>query len=143
MKIDWNYIKGILEAFEESDQRVLSIYDLQKLGFDFDKDQDNFIFHMQLLCDESLIERESGHTEMGAKIFGMTKTSTGYTVYPTPLRLTMSGHEFAANLRNKEIWSKLKNNLADQGFSVLVTLARELSVGLAKKKVEAILKDDA
>jgi hypothetical protein len=143
MKIDWNYIKGILEAFEESDQRVLSIYDLQKLGFDFEKDHDNFIFHMQLLCDEGLIDRESGHSEMGTKIFGITKGSTGYTAYPTPLRLTMSGHEFAANLRNKEIWPRLKNILADQGFSALVTLAKELSVGLAKKKVESILKDDA
>ena len=143
MRIDWNYIKGILDGFEESDQRVLSIYDLQKLGFDYDMDQEKFIFHMLLLCDERIIDRETGHMETGAKIFGMTKSSSGYSVYPTPLRLTMAGHEFAANLRNKNIWPTLKNNLADQGFSAIVTLAKDLSVGLAKKKVEDILKGDA
>jgi len=55
MKIDWEYIKGLLEAFEESKQRTLNLYDLQKLGFDYEGDQDRFIFHMQLLCDENLV----------------------------------------------------------------------------------------
>lgn len=140
MKIDWEYIKGLLEAFEESDQRTLTLFDLKKVGFDFEEDQDNFIFHMQLLCDEDLIDRESGHKEMGPKIFGLLKTSMGYTVSVIPLRLTMSGHEFAANLRDKEIWAKIKTNISNQSFSAIVTLAKDLSVGYAKKKVEAILK---
>lgn len=143
MKIDWDYIKGLLESFEESDQRTLTLFDLQKLGFDYDKDQDNFIFHMQLLCDEDLIDRESGHMEMGPKIFGMAKNSMGYTLNLMPLRLTMSGHEFAANLRNKDIWPKLKSNLKDQGFSAIVTFAKDLSVGYAKKNVEKLLSEDA
>lgn len=141
MKIDWKYIKALLEEFEESEKRTLTIFDLQKHGFDYEEDQDNFIFHMQLLCDENLIDRESGHTEMGPKIFGMLKNSGGYTSQPIDLRLTMAGHEFTANLRNKEVWSKLKGNLKDQGFSAIVTFAKDLSIGYAKNKVKQLLDE--
>ncbi len=143
MKINWEYIKDLLECFEESDQRALTIFDLQKKGFDFDKDEDNFIFHMLLLCDEGLINSESGSDEVGTRVFGMYKNSRGYTVSSLPLRLTMGGHEFVANLRNREVWSKLKSNLKDQGFSAIVTLAKGLAIGFAKKKVESILNDNA
>jgi len=139
MEIDWEYIKKLLETFEKSDQRTLTLNDLKDSGFDYEKDQDRFIFHMQLLCDKDLIDRESGHMEKGPKIFGMIKHSGGYSIQHQDLRLTMSGHEFAANLRNKNVWAKLTKNLKDQGFSAIVTLAKDLSIGLAKKKVEELL----
>lgn len=58
MKIDHEYLKGLLEAFECSDKPETDIQKLHDLGFSYQTPE--FLFHMRLLDDRNLIARTDG-----------------------------------------------------------------------------------
>jgi hypothetical protein len=53
MKIDQDYLKGLLEAFENAEEPTTDIEELQRLGFNYEDDK--FIFHLQILADRMLV----------------------------------------------------------------------------------------
>lgn len=65
MKIDQVYLKGLLEAFEDSPDPTTDIEGLARAGFSYETDTSMFIFHMSLLDDMGLIEREDGEAGFG------------------------------------------------------------------------------
>lgn len=130
MKIDHDYLKGLLEAFEASNKPQTDIKDLEGHGFDYHKDI--FVFHMRLLEDRGLIARSDG--EPG---FGTVGTLDGQCHWVViPLRLTASGHDFIEALRNKEVWSALKSGFKDVSIGTLVTVSKELLNRALKKKLD-------
>ncbi len=63
MKIDHEYLKGLLEAFECSDKPETDIQKLHDLGFSYQTPE--FLFHMRLLDDRNLIARTDGDSGFG------------------------------------------------------------------------------
>ena len=95
MKIDYEYLKGLLEAFEKAVQTYTNVEELKKNGYYYYEDK--FIFHTDIFIDKRLIQ----------------------VMYPEPnslqgwnaeilLRLTADGHDFLAAIRDPYIWKDIK-----------------------------------
>jgi hypothetical protein len=134
MKIDMEYLKGLLEAFQLSEKPTTDIEELKGRGFDYDDDK--FIFHLQILADRNLVEQEDGDGGLG-----YFKSIDGFVSWSVlPLRLTASGHDFIEALANKEVWQKVKTEFKGASISTLITVSKKLLEGYLSKKVEEILK---
>ncbi len=135
MKIDQEYLKRLLEAFEAADKPTTDIDELKDRGFDHDDDK--FIFHFQLLADQDLIRPEDGNS------LGYVKSADGIVSWATiPLRLTAKGHEFIEALRNSEVWATIKSNFKDASLGSLLNISKELLDGYVKRKISSIIDAD-
>ncbi|SRY72850.1 Uncharacterised protein [Escherichia coli] len=132
MKIDHEYLKGLLDAFEASEEPHTDIKQLQLAGYDYSTDE--FLFHMRLLADRQLIARTDG--KYG---FGFSEAADGGSWFVIPLRLTSSGHDFLEALRNKEVWSSLKTGFKDASIGTLVDVSRRLLDGYIQKKIDDLI----
>ena len=132
MKIDHDYLKGLLEAFEASPDPVTDILSLKDAGYDYDDRQ--FIFHMGILEDKCLVQRDDGDAG-----FGMVRGIDGHTSWAVlPLRLTANGHEFIEALRNKQVWATIKRDFKEAGIDTLWQVSKDLLEGYTKKKIVAL-----
>ena len=130
MKINQEYLKKLLEAFESSPEPTLDLRYLEETGLV--EDNNMFIFHMQLLDDNGFIERED-------KVpgFGFDRCADGCVQWSVlPLRLTARGHEFIEQLRNKEVWATITSNFKDASMATLWSVSKQLLEGFTKKKIE-------
>ncbi|MFV9667900.1 DUF2513 domain-containing protein [Pantoea sp. KXB25] len=134
MKIDQQYLKDLLIAFEDTVGPDTTLNDLSKSGFP--NDDANFIFHMRLLHDNGLIMRVDGKPGIGHEMFQNLGEEVGYYWLDIPLRLTARGHDFIADLRQQDVWQTIKTNFKDEGISTLMGLSKSLALGFAKKKVK-------
>ncbi|CND91858.1 Hypothetical protein (DUF2513) [Yersinia rohdei] len=135
MKIDQEYLKKLLIAFEDTIGPDTILSELEGAGFS--KDDNNFIFHMRLLYDNGLIIRVDGEFGFGHELFSSLQEYSYYWV-ETPLRLTARGHDFIADLRQKEVWQTIKTEFKDEGLSTLMSVTKSLAEGFAKKKIKDI-----
>ena len=132
MKINQEYLKGLLEAFENSETPTTDIERLQEHGFSYQKD--DFIFHLQILNDQHLIERESGAG------LGYTKGADGHICWSVvPLRLTSQGHDFIEALRNNEVWNTIKSEFKEASIGTLWKVSKDLLDGYTKKKIKELI----
>ena len=134
MKIDNEYLKRLLEAFEASEEAYTDIEKLKEIGFDLQKE--SFLFHFQILEDEGLIQGTSDGN------LGYFRYSNNLEWHVVPLRLTSKGHEFLERLRNKEVWNTIKTNFKDTSVTTLVSVSKKLFEGYLQKKVSTILNED-
>ncbi|EIJ35286.1 DUF2513 domain-containing protein [Thiothrix nivea] len=133
MKIDHEFLKKILDFFESADKPTITLVDFENNAF-LD-DEHCFVFHMQILCDRKLVQREDG--EAG---FGIVDSNRGeYGWIAVPLRLTADGHDFLEALRNDEVWAKLKTDFKDASIGTLWSVSKQLLEGYLKKKVESLI----
>ncbi|QGN37805.1 DUF2513 domain-containing protein [Klebsiella oxytoca] len=130
MKIDHEYLKGLLEAFECSDKPETDIRHLHDLGFSYQTTE--FLFHMRLLDDRNLIARTDGRSG-----FGFSESADdGGSWSVLPLRLTANGHDFLEAIRNKEVWATLKTSFKDASIGTLVTVSKELFNRILAKQLD-------
>lgn len=134
MKIDPDYLKKLLEGFESAPNPVTDIRYLKSVGFDY---EDNlFIFHIAVLKDQGLIEREGGKPG-----FGFVRSADGIPTWSVvPLRLTSHGHDFLEALRNKEVWATIKEHFKGGSIGTLVDLSKKLLESYTTKKLAQILE---
>lgn len=135
MKIDHEYLKGLLEAFEASGEPQTDINKLQQAGYAWNTNE--FLFHMRLLDDRGLIARTDGRNGIG--FFESADDGGAWAVMP--LRLTASGHDFLEAIRNKEVWSTVKTGFKDASIGTLVDVSKRLLDGFVQKKIDNILGD--
>ena len=133
MKIDHEYLKGLLEAFEAAGEPQTDIFKLQQAGYDFMTNE--FLFHMRLLDDRNLIARTDGEYGFGYFEGADDRGSWG----ALPLRLTASGHDFLEAIRNKEVWNTVKTGFKDASIGTLVDVSKRLLDGFVQKKIGNIL----
>ena len=57
----------------------------------------------------------------------------------TPIRLTQEGHDFATALANKEVLTRVKDELKDAPFKVIFDGSQKLLEHLMKKKLDVLL----
>lgn len=133
MKIDQEYLKGLLEAFEAAPEPITDIQQIKGAGFDYEDDR--FLFHMQILNDQGLVAREDGEPGVGA----LRGADFHLSWAVLPLRLTAGGHAFLEALRNKEVWQVIKTKFKDGSIKTLVDVAGKLLEGYTTKKIQEIL----
>ena len=135
MKINHEYLKGLLEAFESSEEPIIDIYELEKKGFSYNKDV--FIFHIQILVDKNLVQSENGDG------LGFNRNSDWTVRWNViPLRLTAEGHDFLEAIRNNEVWDSIKSEFKDASLGTLLRVSKELIEGYTKKKVTLLLSSN-
>jgi hypothetical protein len=144
VRIDLEYISTILDVFLESDKAHIVLTDLQDAGINLDGEGDSFnelfMFHMQIVIDNQLIGLVTGAAQ-NLKDIGVNHYRSGKDmIINTPIRLTQNGHDFASVLNNKEVLSKLKNELKDAPFKVIFEGGQKLLQHLMTKKLDSLLK---
>ena len=133
MKIDHEYLKGLLEAFEAAGEPQTDIFKLQQAGYDYTTNE--FLFHMRLLDDRNLIAMTDGEYGFGYSEGADDRGSWG----ALPLRLTASGHDFLEAIRNKEVWNTVKTGFKDASIGTLVDVSKRLLDGFVQRKIDNIL----
>lgn len=137
MKINQDYIKDLLCAFEDTEGPDTLLTELEAKGYN--RDDSDFIFHMRLLADNKLIERVDGKGGFGhVPVIHMSENGYVYQWYVYPLRMTAKGHDFLSDIRQKEVWTAIKTNFKEQGLGTLTSIAKSLAEAYAKKKVRDI-----
>jgi hypothetical protein len=127
MKIDQDYLKKLLEAFEAAPMPITDIEQLKQAGIEYDDDQ--FVFHMRILTDQGFLERDDGDPG-----FGMFRGVDGHISWSVA-----RGHEFIEALRNKEVWATIKRSFTDASLNTLWDVSRRLLEGYAQKRIEDLL----
>ncbi len=134
MKIDHDYLKALLDACEASERSIFYVSELAGEGISYQDEK--FVFHMALLEDQGLVEREDGRAG-----FGFIRGADGHGSWSiVPLRLTSAGHSFIEALRNKEVWATIKRDFKDASISTLATTTKKLTEAYLTKKISGLLE---
>jgi hypothetical protein len=132
MKIDQEYLKGLLDAFQSAESSVTTIDELKLRGFSFE--EETFVFHLSILADRNLVEQESGSD------LGFRRAPDGHTHWNVVhLRLTATGHDFVEALRNNKIWETIKLEFKDASIGTLLRVSKGMLEGFTKKKVTELI----
>lgn len=129
MKIDQDYLRAVLSVFLGSPRSFVELRDFREADVAVD---DRFLFHMQLLEDQSFVECLNKNKMLGYVI----AMSGNFEWISRPLRLTAAGHEFADALTRKEIAQILKSGFKDASMSTLKMAATELLTAFVKTQAE-------
>ncbi len=133
MKIDQEYLREILNTFIESPRSFIWVEDITNKGIETD---DKFLFHIQILEDQHLIECLDKKSDIGYEI----TLGGNFEWKSRPLRLTASGHEFTEAINRPEIWEILKDEFRDASLSTLKSTATTLLIAFAKKQINKYLE---
>lgn len=140
MRIDIDYIINILNLISENnhpDVRI-DIPGMKELWDDHKHSQEKlkkFIFHMEILKDQSLIE-----SSIGKPGIGFTRLSGGlFSIGIMPLRLTADGHQFASDLSKPGVVDTLISSFKDAAPSEKIKIVFALGKKIIDKKLEDIL----
>lgn len=116
MKIDIDYLKTILDKFVESENQYIetSIFN------EFLEDE-NFLFHWDILLDKGLIVNSKG--ELGK--FYEINLSNDKSYWYTKIRLNAYGYDFYQALKDQEFRNKIKNGLTDVSIDTLLSLGKK------------------
>ncbi len=136
MKIDHDYLKKMLEAFENAPAPVFYVPDFR--AADLNHCDPQFIFHLGILNDQGFVARDDHKAGFGLQ-YNMDGSAAWSII---PLRLTAQGHDFIEALKNKEVWATLKKDFKDASINTLWDVSKKLLEGYAKKKVEGLLNGD-
>jgi hypothetical protein len=129
MRIDQDYLRTLLGIFLDSPRSFVELGDFQKESIAID---DKFLFHMQLLEDQSFVECLNEDKKIGYVI----AMGGNFEWTSRPLRLSAVGHEFADALSRKEIAQILKSGFKDASMSTLKLAATELLTAFVKTQAE-------
>lgn len=129
MKVDQEYLRKLLTTFLDAPRSFVDLSDFK--GNDISVD-DTFLFHMQILEDQAMVECLNGEKELGYII----AIGGNFEWISKPLRLTASGHEFAEALARKEIFIVLKSGFKNASISTLREASKELLSAFVKKQTE-------
>ena len=133
MKIDQEYLREILNTFIESPRSFIWVEAITNKGIETD---DKFLFHIQILEDQHLIECLDKKSDIGYEI----TLGGNFEWKSRPLRLTASGHEFTEAINRPEIWEILKDEFRDASLSTLKSTATTLLIAFAKKQINKYLE---
>lgn len=137
MKIDQEYLKKILNTFLYSEKPFVESSNFQNAGIDID---DKFLFHMQILEDQDIIERFDKERDTG---IGYAIAMSGiFQWMSTPLRLTAIGHEFSDALNKVEIWDFMRREFKEASVGTLLKVGKEMLGAFTKKQIRKYFEDE-
>lgn len=120
MKRDMEIIRSILLALEED-------VDPNKVE---GATAEQVRYHQALLIEAGLIH--------GRTTFYLSNTTPIPDVVNIE-KLSWQGHEFIDLARQKEIWNTIKSQFKEASFDTVITVAKDLAEGWAKKKVQELI----
>ncbi|TQV85936.1 DUF2513 domain-containing protein [Aliikangiella coralliicola] len=141
MRIDQEYLKNILDRILEhksADFDLNLFLELWNNEEDVDA-QHKFVFHLELLEDQGFIASSTSINGIGIR--RSSNKADPYNLALTPLRLTSSGHDFAAALNKPDVFKILKEKFNNDGPFEFVKAAIMLSTKAAEKKLTDLLND--
>ena len=109
MKRDNDYLRELLFKIENSDDDLY--YSIVTLGMSADARKEHY--HVQLLCDTDCLLQVSKDA----------------------YRLTAQGHDFIEAIRDKGIWEKTKNKVAEISTNVPLEILGKIAMELFKEKL--------
>lgn len=109
MKRDNDYLRELLFKIE-GDENCLTF---GPTAYGQSEAQEKEHYHLQLLCD-------AGHL-----------VQIGDITY----RLTNQGHDFIESIRDKGIWEKTKEAVAESGGNATLEMIKAIATGFLKKKL--------
>jgi len=133
MKIDYAYLKKLLNIFVDVPKPTFSLLDIPWLDLSKPPDEEThrFVFHMEILSDLALIES----TTRGRLSLGITRTANcDYILSITPLRLTALGHDFTTGLNKSGVFERLTATFKDVGPTEVVKAVIKLSAKAVKNR---------
>ncbi len=145
MKIDLPYLSSVLNIFLDAETSHITISDFETNGIRIESEHfpshldEKFLFHLQLALENSLISNQKlRSSDLGS--IGIQIGANGHVVLTgIPIRLTQQGHDFAAALANKEVLTRIKDELKDAPFKVIFDGSQKLLEHIMKKKLDALL----
>lgn len=145
MRIDIEYLAKMLNLFLDANTAHIEIANFPKLGLRIESESnpgtldEEFLFHLQLALENSLISNQNLESSDLVSI-GIKMGAKGNVVLTgTPIRITQQGHDFANALANKEVLTRIKDELKDAPFKVIFDGSQKLLGHLMKKKLDALL----
>ena len=105
MKVNYEYLKELLEAFENVKDPFPLISDVAEFSHPVDN---NFVFHFGILFDQGFIQYL---TKTGASPFEPDyHGGDEFSWWDCNVRLTAQGYDFLAALHQKNIWKAVKGS---------------------------------
>lgn len=143
MKIDYDYLKAVLDfaqssptpSFNISDQ-MPHLWHKENTRSPDDEKLGKLIFHLELLADDRLIE--SVHNTTHGIGFGLTGDGQ-YVLSVIPLRLTSAGHDFIASLNREGVLEQMKSEFNNAGPGEIVKIAFSLGSKVLENKLQKLL----
>ncbi|KHE13032.1 hypothetical protein OI71_21715 [Aeromonas hydrophila] len=132
MKLNIDYLSGMLKVFLNSERPFITLEDLATAGYSIENH--DTLFHYLLLVEEgyiSTMKLDKGNPEKLGVYFNYRDGTVDWS--DVPIRLTNSGLEFAESLNSKDVFERLKQ-IGDQPMSVFKDVGLELLKSYAKKK---------
>ena len=134
MRVDYEYVSGILNRFLDSDSPVLYLSDLKK---ELTEDDNKLFFHLLILRDKSII---TGSGTRGQTIGIQFNDNTNeYDYWLVALRLTAEGHDFADAITKPSIKEVVLDKFRNEGFSAVVDLSKRIALKQAERKLDDLL----
>ncbi len=124
MKLDPDYSKRLLRAFQDALRPTTNIRELEQKGLS--SNDDEFEFHLCMLNDQGFVVRDGGRPGVGAERSADNKVQWS----DVPLRLTASGQEFA----NAMCHSKAFHAVEHSGVTSMSNM-RDIAVAACKATV--------
>jgi hypothetical protein len=132
MKIDYDYINEILKVFLNAQSLTVDWNSFEELR---NGNDDKFVFHIQIMAEKGLISNGQGDSSF--KSLGFIPLAIGFNIAITPWRLTANGHDFASAMNKAPVLSVIKEKFKDEGFSVVIDIAKQLANKQAEKFLES------
>ncbi|CAK1985279.1 MULTISPECIES: DUF2513 domain-containing protein [Vibrio] len=133
MRVDFEYIKDFLALVLDNEELDFNLNQEQfkPLHADFDA-KIKMVFHLEILEDQGLIESVSNRIQgLGFQRSGRNDVILSFI----PLRLTATGHQFAADLVKPGVLEKLVDNFKDAGPTEAVKVVLGLGKSILEKKL--------
>lgn len=114
MQRDWDLVRKILLAVEAQETVTGRVEPTSIQGYD----QEKVVYHMIIMSEAGFIRvRESKSINQPAYCIGLS--------------LTWEGHEFLDNIRQDNLWQKVKGTVKDKGLDLsfdVIKLAAKLAI---------------
>jgi hypothetical protein len=124
-----------LKAFQDFDEPFMDVLQLKTYGFDCLEQR--FIFHLQIMEDQGLVQ------DVGGVGLGYEVQPNGQVLWsPRKLRLTAAGHEFIEALEKSDVWEIIKRDFREESIGTLMDVALKLAKGFANERLKKYLMPD-
>ena len=120
MKLNTDLIRELLIYIEENSDGKNRIHDIQIRGYT----EDEIEYHTEVLV-------EAGY------VLGEYISIMGKGRYLAPVRLTLAGHSYLENIRNKYIWAEVKKNMEIKGVKATsLDIIKDFANNFIRKKLD-------
>jgi hypothetical protein len=134
MKLNHEYLKTLVLNIENipfSRPHLEMIF--ESIGID-DLNED-FLLHYEVLHDNNFIIGAGNADDIG-----LVEHDGGVDWSNSQIRLTAKGHEFAAAMRQEEVWVIIKDNFKEASVETIFSIGKDIVKNIAKKKLDLLLE---